>query len=399
LTTHFLNLNGFFRPALFDSTSLKPLTWSQLSRVLPPSLAALELSEDPFVPIPDGILESVRQYRPTPLLRARELEKKIGTSCRLYFKDEGSTPTGNHKINSAYLIADLCKRDGIGTITTETTGNWGLALAMAGAEYGLHVVCFIDSDSHSQRPDRKPAMERAGAEVRVVERDIKHHDLLTLSADAAIEATRTMQNAYYIFGSVYNYFIVAQSLIGIEAKDQMLQQGEYPDVVVGCCGGGANLLGIAGAFLVDRLTEGRVVDFYSAESSCCPVLTRGERGLYSIDESSYYPKVDTLGLPGGLLRTEYIGGLGSTLVAPPVAEMYRRKLLSAASYSSEQAMRSAKVFYETQGRWLALESSYTVAAVLDLARRYSDLRLLANISTCESDRALLDLEFPLALVS
>lgn len=394
MTTHYLNLSKFFHPVLLNAASLEPLTRSQLSEILPPSLADLELSQDLFVPIPDGALELVGRYRPTPLIRAYGLEKKIGTSCRLYFKDEGDTPTGNHKINSACLIAALCRTDGIKAITTETTGNWGIALAMAGKACGIHVVCFIDADSNALRPDRRPAMEKAGAEVRVIEKDVNHHDLLTLTADAAIAATRGMQDARYVFGSVYNYFTIGQSLVGLEARQQMVEQGEYPDVVVGCCGGGANLLGISGPFLVERLSEGREVGFFSAESECCPILTRGERGLYSVDTCDYYPRIHTLGLPGGLLGNEYIGGLGSTLVAPPVAEMYERGLLRAAVYSSKEAKRAARLFYETERRWLALESAYTVAAVLDLAHEYRGLRLLANISTCESDQALLDTKVP-----
>ena len=385
MITNYLNLNAIFHSTLLNPSTLLPITHKELSSVLPPRLADLEFSVDEIVPIPSRVLEIYRTYRPTTLFRAKKLEEAIGTTCRLYFKNEGETPLGSHKYNSACLIAELCKEDGIETLTTETTGNWGLALALAGKQCGIHVICFIDSDSHEKRPDRKTAMEKAGADVVVVQRDSHYHDLLTLSADAAISASQKMWNARYIFGSIYNYFVTPQTLIGLEAKDQLAQEGEYPDIVVGSCGGGANLLGTAGIFTKDHFINNAQISFFSAESENCPILSRGVPGKYSVDTLSYFPMIETLGLPNGLRSSEYIGGLGSTLVAPLVAEMHRKGMLQAITCNSTQAMNASRLFNKTEGFGLALESSYTIAAIIGLAKAHKNLVILGNISTYESD--------------
>jgi len=156
-------------------------------------------------------MKKLANYRETPLFRARNFEKAIGTTCEIYIKDEGKTPSGNHKMNSAYLIAYLCAKDGIRTIVTETTGNWGIALALAANDFGLTVMCIIDEESNQARPNRKSIMEGFGAIVRVVTLDEYHKDLLTLSTDKAIEYTKTLKNAVYIYGSVYGYFVIPQS--------------------------------------------------------------------------------------------------------------------------------------------------------------------------------------------
>ena len=377
---NYLNINGYCNYNLINPKNRNLITLRELSEILPSSIAQLELSKDKEIEIPKEVLNIYSKFRPTPLFRARNFEKAIGTSCEIYIKDEGLTLTGNHKANSAYLIAYLCKKDKVKIITTETTGNWGIALAKACKKFGLEAICFIDYDSHRKRPDRKSAMEKEGSKVIVVEQDSKHSDLLTLSADAAIKYTKNLENATYIFGSVYNYFIIPQSIIGLEAKEQL---GKYPDIVVGSCGGGANLLGTSAAFIADKLDNKSDVDILSAESEKCPILTRGKKGLYSIDNLNYFPLIETYGLDG-LVNGEYIGGLGSTIVASPVAEFHSRGIIKARTYNSEEARKAAKLFYESERKWVALESSYQLASVIDKARENKKV-ILVNISSGNSD--------------
>ena len=383
----FLNLNAYHRSRVCDPFQKNEIGLDRLSTVLPPSLARLELSGEKFIDIPGELVDIYASYRPTPLLRAKEFEKSIGTSCEIYIKDEGATPTGNHKINSAYLIAYLCKKDSIKAVATETTGNWGIALSMAARKFGIKPVCFMDYESHAERPNRKALMEAFGADVIIVEppqgQEVK--DLLTLSANAAIEFTKRSKGTYYIFGSVYNYFIIPQSVIGVEIKSQMAETSKYPDIVVGTCGGGANLLGTAGVFLADIIDKGKRTLIVSAESESCPILSEGKMGLYSIDTLNYYPLVQTYGLEA-LKDGDYVGGLGSTVVASPVAHFHSRGMIEVNKFSSEEAMKAAELFYRSEGKLIALETGFTMAAVIKQALENHDKVIVANISSGETDK-------------
>ncbi len=384
MITKYLNINAICNGVLLDAKSQKPISFEELSKVFPPSIAELELSKGKEIEIPKQVIDIYSEFRPTPLFRAKKFEEALETNCEIYVKDEGTTATGNHKANSAYLLAYFCSKDGIKTITTETTGNWGIALALAGQKFGLETICFIDSESHRKRPDRKEAMEKAGAKVVIVEQDDKHADLLTLSADAAIDYTKNLRNAAYIFGSVYGYFIVPQSIIGLEAKEQLKDLGKYPDIVVGSCGGGANILGTSAAFIVDYLGSGKQVEVFSAESELCPILTKGKTGLYSIDTSGFFPLIKTYGLEG-LLNGDYIGGLGSTIVASAVANLHSRGIIRAKKYSAKEARVAAELFHQTEGKWVALETGYQLSGVIDKARENNGKTILVNISSGKND--------------
>jgi tryptophan synthase beta chain len=383
----FLNLNAYNKSHLFDPLHGKEINQDKLARVLPPSLAKLELSSEKHIDIPEDVFDIYSTYRPTPLYRAREFEKAIRTTCEIYIKDEGATPTGNHKINSAYLIAYSCKKDGIKTVATETTGNWGIALAMAAKRFGIKTVCFLDYESHKERPNRKALMEGLGADVVIVEppanQEVK--DLLTLSANAAIEFIKRSKGAYYIFGSVYSYFIIPQSVIGLEIKSQMAELDKYPDIVIGTCGGGANLLGTAGVFLADIIDERRRARIVSAEAESCPILSEGKMGLYSIDTLKYYPLIHTYGLDG-LRDGDYVGGLGSTVVASSVAYFHSRGLIDVNRFSSEEAKKAAEIFHKSEWKLIALETGFTMAAVIKQSQENHNKVIVANISSGETDK-------------
>jgi tryptophan synthase beta chain len=383
----FLNLNAYHKAHLFDPLHEKEINRDKLAGVFPPSLAKLELSNEKYIDIPGEVFDIYSKYRPTPLYRARQFEKNIGTNCEIYIKDEGATPTGNHKINSAYLIAYSCKKDNIKTIATETTGNWGIALAMAAKRFGIKTVCFLDYESHLERPNRKALMEGFGADVVIVEPPTQQEvrDLLTLSANAAIEFTKRTKGAYYIFGSVYSYFIIPQSVIGLEIKSQLAELERYPDIVVGTCGGGANLLGTAGVFLANIIDEKRKTRIVSAEAESCPILSEGKMGLYSIDTVKYYPLIHTYGLDG-LRDGDYVGGLGSTVVASSVAYFHSRGFIDVNRFSSEEAMKAAEIFHKSEGKLIALETGFTMAAVIKQARENNNKIIVANVSSGETDK-------------
>ncbi len=383
----FLNLKAYHQSDLFDPLTEQEMNLKELSRVLPHSLAKLELSRKKYIEIPKEISDIYSTYRPTPLFRARKFEKSLDTSCEIYIKNEGTAPTGNHKANSAYLITYLCKKDGIKLITTETTGNWGRALAMAGKHFGVKVICYLDYESHMERPNRKSMMEELGAQVVIVQPHDGHKvkDLLTLSADAAIEFTKKSKGIYYIFGSVYSYFIVPQSVIGLEIKSQLKKLDKYPDIVIGACGGGANLLGTAAAFLADVLDEKNNTRIVSAEAESCPILSEGKMGLYSIDSMKYYPLIKTYGIEQ-LKEDKYIGGLGSTVVASSVAFFHSKGLIDVNRFNTEEAKRAAQLFYKSEGILVALETGYTIAAIIKQARENENKVIVANISSGDTDR-------------
>jgi tryptophan synthase beta chain len=374
-----INFSAFCGHALYDPATGQPVSESRLAEILPRSLAALELSAQRFIPVPDELSQLYARYRPTPLFDAREFSAALGGRTQILVKDEGSTPSGNHKMNSALWIAYHCSKDGLTTITTETTGNWGIALALAARRFGIRIVCFIDRQSAQERPDREREMRRLGAEVVVVDDPESEYDPLVLSANRAVEYTSTIKGARYIFGSVYNYFIVPQTMTGIEARAE-LGVDSQPDVVIGSCGGGANLLGIAGAFLLAAMENGGGPAIVCAEAEQCPIVSKGTPGRYSIDDQGYYPLLETYGLPS-LLSPGYIGGLGSTLVAAPVARFHQAGLIRTTTLDSASAAAAADLFAATEGRRVALETSYQLAAVINEIRERHPRRILVNIST------------------
>jgi tryptophan synthase beta chain len=375
MVSNYLNLNAYFDYRIFPSHS---------EGGMPSALMSLETERNAMIPIPAEVLRVYSRFRPTPLFRASRFEDALGTTCQIFIKDESATPTGNHKANSSYAIAYLCASDGIRELTTETTGNWGVALSMAAKEFGLESLCFLDETSDTQRPQAKNCIKEHGGKVVIVKGDNHHRDLLQLSADAAIEATRQLTDAAYIFGSVYGYFVVPQSIMGLEARQQLASLGKYPDVVVGSCGGGANLLGIAAPFLVDRLTNASEVRVVSAESEKCPILSCGRPGVYSVDSGGYYPSIATYGLDG-LIDDEYIGGLGSTIVASAAAHFHREKLIEAYVLRSTEALQAAHLFWQTEGVRVALETAYQLAAVVRESKLMDQGVILANISSGRND--------------
>ena len=376
----FLNLQAISPPALVSRRTGRPIDSEELERILPPRIAALELSRKPYIRIPPRLVELYSRFRPTPLFRARELERALRAGGAIYIKNEGATPSGSHKSNSAYLLAQLCLEDGFSAIATETTGNWGIALAQATRDLGLASVIFIDAVSARSRPGHVARMSALGADVVTVDcRREDGNDYLTGSATAAIEYAKERTDTTYLFGSVYNYFTLAQSIIGLEARAQLAERNRYPEAVVGSCGGGANLLGVTAPFLRDRLLHGKRTRMIIAEAETARVVSGGQVGDHPVDEAGYFPLMRTLGVAAGG-KGPYIGGLGSKVVAAPVARFYREGIFEALPIPASEAASAASLLVETEGHAVARESGYALAAALRLAREGEAKSVLVNVS-------------------
>ena len=368
--THYLNINAFIDYSQRTPEGRQP--------ILPACLMALERSREPSIAIPPSVLRAYGQFRPTPLFRAYAYEQALSSSCVILVKDESGSPSGNHKMNSAYLIAGLCSATGAALLTTETTGNWGLALAKAAKHFGIRSISFLDSQSAEQRPLVAQAITQAGGLVRYVELTAGE-SALVLSADEAIRETLALDSGAYVFGSVYGYFVVPQSVVGLEARTQCEAMGYSVDFVVGSCGGGANLLGIAAPFLADRVAGGRSVQVVSAEAEECPILSEGSPGWYSVDSQHYCPAIFTRGLPG-VGTAHYIGGLASTIVATAASEFCARGFVEPRVIVRSAAREAASRFFAAEGIRVALESSYQLAVTEQIATSQENRAILVNVS-------------------
>lgn len=241
-----------------------------------------------WIDIPQAVLEQYKYYRSTPLVRAYGLEKALGTPAHIYFKNESVSPVGSHKLNSALAQAYYCKEEGVTNVTTETgAGQWGCALAYAAKVFGLEAAVYQVKISYDQKPYRHAIMETYGAQVTpspsmstragkdVLTRDPNNQGSLGTAISEAVELAMTTPNCKYVLGSVLNHVALHQTVIGLEAEKQMEKAGEYPDIVIGCFGGGSNFGGISFPFMRHNILDGRTTRFIAAEPASCPKLTRG----------------------------------------------------------------------------------------------------------------------------
>src|SRR5205807_6078171 len=267
----------------------EPIGPDALAPLFPESLILQEVSTEPWIDIPGPVLDVYRLWRPTPLVRARRLEQALQTPAHIYFKYEGTSPAGSHKPNTAIAQAYYTKEAGVRRVSTETgAGQWGSALAMAARFFDLDCLVFMVRASFEQKPYRRVFMETFGAEVRpsptstteagkrILEGDPDSPGSLGIAISEAIEIAATNQDTNYSLGSVLNHVLLHQTVIGLEAKQQMEMTGEQPDVVIGCVGGGSNYAGLAYPFMQDRLQGKAQTRFVAAEPAACPTLSRGE---------------------------------------------------------------------------------------------------------------------------
>lgn len=385
-------------PVLHPGTK-EPVTPEFLSVLFPMELIMQEVSAERYIDIPEEVREIYKLWRPTPLIRARRLEKALDTPAHIYYKHEGVSPSGSHKPNTAVAQAFYNKAEGIKAITTETgAGQWGSALSMACHFFDLSLEVYMVKVSYQQKPYRRVLMETFGADVFASPSDrtqfgksiLADHPespgSLGIAISEAVEVAATSGGKKkYSLGSVLNHVLMHQSVIGEEAIKQMDLAGEYPDVVVGCVGGGSNFAGIAYPFLKENLQNGRDTRFVAVEPTATPTLTRGPYAYDYGDTAKMAPivKMFTLGhdfVPPPI----HAGGLRYHGMAPSISQLYNAGYLEAVSVPQLTAFDAAVMFAHSEGIITAPETAHAVRVAIDEAldaKEKSEARvILFNLS-------------------
>jgi tryptophan synthase beta chain len=367
-------------PPLHPGT-LQPIGPEALAPLFPMALIAQEVSQEREIAIPDAVRDVYRLWRPTPLYRARRLERHLDTPARIYYKYEGVSPAGSHKPNTAVAQAYYNKEAGITRIATETgAGQWGSALALAGSLFGLQVDVYMVRVSFDQKPYRRALMESYGArcvaspseETESGRRILAEHPdstgSLGIAISEAVEVAAGRDDTHYALGSVLSHVLLHQTVIGREAIAQLEQAGDYPDVVVGCTGGGSNFAGIAFPFIGAAQRGGRKVRVVACEPAACPSLTRG-RYAYDFGDTGHLTplvKMHTLGsefIPPGF----HAGGLRYHGMAPMVSHLLNLGLIEAVAYHQLECFEAGVEFARVEGILPAPEANHAVKGAIDEA--------------------------------
>ncbi len=367
-------------PVLHPGTH-QPITPDDLAPLFPMALIMQEVSTDRYIEIPEPVRDIYRQWRPSPLMRARRLEKALDTPARIYYKYEGASPVGSHKPNTAIAQAYYNKQEGVRKIATETgAGQWGSALAMAGAMFGIEVEVFMVRVSYEQKPYRRHLMETFGATVhpsptrltdagrKVLAEDPDSPGSLGIAISEAVEVAAKNPDVKYSLGSVLNHVMLHQSIIGQEALLQMALADDYPDIVIGCAGGGSNMAGLLFPFIRERLTNGRQTRFLAVEPMACPSMTKGVYAFDFGDTVQLTPlvKMYTLGhnfIPAGI----HAGGLRYHGMAPLVSLLHSLGIVEAVAYHQNPVFEAALTFARAEGLIPAPESAHAIRAAIDQA--------------------------------
>jgi tryptophan synthase beta chain len=401
LPTHYYNiaadLPAPLPPPLHPATR-EPIGPEALAPLFPMELIKQEVSAERQIPIPEPVRDAYRVYRPSPLIRALGLERSLNTPARIYYKYEGVSPAGSHKPNTALAQAYYNREEGTRRLVTETgAGQWGSALAHAGAQFGIETKVYMVRVSYEQKPYRRSFIQAMGATVvpspseetnagrAILAADPDSSGSLGIAISEAIEVAATHDDTKYSLGSVLNHVLLHQTVIGQEAIRQMEMAGDVPDVVIGCAGGGSNFAGIAFPFLADRLNGRSDTRFLAVEPASCPSLTKGEYRYDFGDTAATTPllKMHTLGnefRPAPI----HAGGLRYHGMAPMVSHLYELGFLEARAYAQNPCFEAAIQFARTEGIVPAPESSHAIRAAIDLAedaRRDGEERvILFNLS-------------------
>ncbi len=371
------------KPApLLNPATHKPMTAEELGHVFCDELVKQELDDTtPFIEIPEEIRDFYKMYRPSPLVRAYCLEKKLGTPAKIYYKFEGNNTSGSHKLNSAIAQAYYAKKQGLKGVTTETgAGQWGTALSMACAYLGLDCKVFMVKCSYEQKPFRREVMRTYGAsvtpspsmETEVGKKINAEHPNTTGSLGCAIseavEAATTRDGYRYVLGSVLNQVLLHQSVIGLEAKAAMDKYGVKPDVIIGCAGGGSNLGGLIAPFMGEKLRGEKDYEFIAVEPASCPSLTRGRFAYDFCDTGKVCPlaKMYTLGCDF-IPSANHAGGLRYHGMSSVLSQLYDDKLMKAVSVKQTEVFEAAELFARVEGILPAPESSHAIRVAIDEA--------------------------------
>ena len=347
-----------------------------------------------WIDIPQAVLEQYKYYRSTPLVRAYGLEKALGTPAHIYFKNESVSPVGSHKLNSALAQAYYCKEEGVTNVTTETgAGQWGCALAYAAKVFGLEAAVYQVKISYDQKPYRHAIMETYGAQVTpspsmstragkdVLTRDPNNQGSLGTAISEAVELAMTTPNCKYVLGSVLNHVALHQTVIGLEAEKQMEKAGEYPDIVIGCFGGGSNFGGISFPFMRHNILDGRTTRFIAAEPASCPKLTRGVFQYDFGDLSGLTPLLPMYTLGHNFMPANiHAGGLRYHGAGMIISQLLKEKRMEATDIQQTEAFRAGLLFSKTEGIIPAPESCHAIAAAINEAEKCEEKVILFNLS-------------------
>ena len=373
------------KPApLLNPATLKPVTAEELERVFCKACVRQELDDTTaYIPIPEPVREFYKMYRPSPLVRAIFLEKALGTPAKIYYKFEGNNTSGSHKLNSAIAQAYYAKEQGLTDVTTETgAGQWGTALSMASAFFGLKCHVYMVKCSYEQKPFRREVMRTYGADVTPspsmttdVGRKINAEfpgttGSLGCAISEAVEAAQNLPNARYLLGSVLNQVCLHQSIIGLETQAALRKLGVTPDVIIGCAGGGSNLSGLIAPFMGEKLRGEADYRIVAVEPASCPSLTRGRYAYDFCDTGRVCPlaKMYTLG-SGFIPSANPAGGLRYHGMSAMLSELYDQGLMEATSVEQTTVFEAATFFARTEGTLPAPESSHAIRAAIDEALR------------------------------
>jgi tryptophan synthase beta chain len=387
-----------------DPANGKPMDPSKLAAIFPENLIEQEMSVERWIDIPEEVLEALAVYRPSPLVRARRLEKLLCTPARIFYKNESVSPAGSHKPNTAIAQAYYNKVAGVRRLTTETgAGQWGSALAYATNHFGLECTVYMVRKSFEQKPFRKSMMNMFGAEVIPSPSDKTKagRDILARMPDTpgslgiaiseAVEDAIAHDDAKYSLGSVLNHVLLHQTVTGLEAKKQMALGGVKPDVLIGCCGGGSNFAGLVFPFVPDRL-EGKKIRMVAVEPAACPTMTKGVFAYDYGDTGKLTPllKMYTLGhdfIPPGI----HAGGLRYHGMAPLVSILIDQGLVEPVSRPQLACFEAAIMFAKTEGIIPAPESSHAIRVAIDEALRAKEEGQAKDITFLLSGHGHLDL--------
>ena len=371
------------RPMLNPATK-QPLTAEDLFPLFSEEASRQEMNTaDTWIEIPEEVRDMYKIWRPTPLVRARGLEKALDTPAHIYFKNESVSPVGSHKLNSAVPQAYYCKQQGVTNITTETgAGQWGAALSLAAKHFGLELAVYMVKVSYHQKPYRRSIMETYGAEViaspsmstkagrKIITDNPNYQGSLGTAISEAVELAMSTPNCKYVLGSVLNHVALHQTVIGLEAEKQMAMAGEYPDIVIGCFGGGSNFSGISFPFMRHNFSGERNTRFIAAEPESCPKLTRGVFQYDFGDEAGYTPLIPMLTLGHNFAPANiHAGGLRYHGAGSVVSQLKEDNLMEAVDIPQLETFAAATMFARSEGIILAPESSHAIAAAIREAKK------------------------------
>ena len=391
---------------MLNPQTRQPITLDDLSSLFSVECSSQELNQtDRWIDIPEEVREKYTNYRSTPLVRAYGLEEVLGTPAHIYFKNESVSPIGSHKLNSALAQAYYCKKEGVTNVTTETgAGQWGAALSYAAKIYGLEAAVYQVKISYEQKPYRKSIMQVFGALVTpspsmstragkdILTRTPNHQGSLGTAISEAVELARMTPGCKYTLGSVMNHVTLHQTVIGLEAEKQMEMAGEYPDVVIGCFGGGSNFGGISFPFMRHNFTGERNTRFVAAESVSCPKLTKGKFEYDFGDEAGYTPLLPMFSLGHDFQPSNiHAGGLRYHGAGTIVSQLLKDGYMEAVDIDQKESFESGCLFAKAEGIIPAPESCHAIAATVREALKCKETGEEKVILFCLSGHGLIDM--------